>query len=152
MAAIPRALYAHIEKKLHEQPFEAVADAAQALITRREEAIGVKSPGSEPIGGHSGGVSNRVQDGVLRVIAAEETLDAANRWAMVLSRLGEIFEGKPEAEIAHALYVQKMTAQEVARSRNVDRQTVRRLKDNYVIRAALLAAEYGLVRMDEYRE
>ena len=94
MATIPRALYAYIEKKLHEQPYEAVAGAAMQLIERREEALCIKSPGSEPSGGHSGGVSNRVQDGVLRVIAAEESLDCANRWALVLTRLGEIFDGK----------------------------------------------------------
>lgn len=152
MAAIPRALYAYIEKKLHEQPYEAVAGAAMQLIERREEALCIKSPGSEPSGGHSGGVSNRVQDGVLRVIAAEESLDCANRWALVLTKLNEIFEGKQEKELAELLYVQKMTAQEIAARWGVDRQTVRRLKDNYVIHAALLAAEHGLVRISEYRE
>lgn len=149
---IPRALYAYIEKKLHEQPYEAVAGAAMQLIERREEALCIKSPGSEPSGGHSGGVSNRVQDGVLRVIAAEEALGCANRWALVLTRLGEIFEGKQEKELAELLYVQKLTAQEIATRWGVDRQTVRRLKDNYVIHATLLAAEHGLVRMSEYRE
>lgn len=152
MAAIPRALYAYIEKKLHEQPYEAVAGAAMQLIERREEALCIKSPGSEPSGGHSGGVSNRVQDVVLRVIAAEESLDCANRWALVLTKLGEIFEGKQEKELAELLYVQKLTAQEIAARWGVDRQTVRRLKDNYVIHAALLAAEHGLVRISEYRE
>lgn len=152
MATIPRALYAYIEKKLHEQPYEAVAGAAQQLIERREEALCIKSPGSEPSVGHSGGVSNRVQDGVLRVIAAEESLDCANRWALVLTRLGEIFDGRQEKELAELLYVQKLTAQEIAKRWGVDRQTVRRLKDNYVIHAALLAAEHGLVRMSEYRE
>ena len=152
MAAIPRALYAYIEKKLHEQPYEAVAGAAMQLIERREEALCIKSPGSEPSGGHSGGVSNRVQDGVLRVIAAEESLDCANRWALVLTKLNEIFEGKQEKELAELLYVQKLTAQEIAARWGVDRQTVRRLKDNYVIHAALLAAEHGLVRISEYRE
>jgi hypothetical protein len=86
------------------------------------------------------------------VIAAEETLDCANRWALVLTRLGEIFDGKQEKELAELLYVQKLTAQEIAKRWGVDRQTVRRLKDNYVIHAALLAAENGLVRMSEYRE
>lgn len=152
MAAIPRALYAYIEKKLHEQPYEAVAGAAMQLIERREEALCIKSPGSETSGGHSGGVSNRVQDGVLRVIAAEESLDCANRWALVLTKLNEIFEGKQEKELAELLYVQKLTAQEIAARWGVDRQTVRRLKDNYVIHAALLAAEHGLVRISEYRE
>lgn len=152
MAAIPRTLYAYIEKKLYDQPYQAVSEAAEALISRREEAFGVKSPSGEQSGGHSSGVSNRVQDGVLRVIAAEETLETANRWAFVYMRLGEIFDGTDEGEVARMLYAQKMTAQEIARNRGVDRQTVRRLRDSYVIRAALLAAEHGLVRMSDYRE
>lgn len=152
MAAIPRNLYAYIEKKLYEQPYEAVSAAAEELIERREEAMGVKSPGSEPSGGRSGGVSNRVQDGVLRVIAAEENLYTANRWALVVMRLGEIFGGTETAEIAELFYVQKMTEADIARSRCVSRQTIRNRRDEYVIRAALLAAEHGLVRMSEYRE
>ena len=82
MAVIPRKLYAYIEKKLFEQPYAAVSEAAEALIERKEQAYGVKSPGGEGGSGKSSGVSNRVQDGVLRVIAAEEDLDAANRWAL----------------------------------------------------------------------
>lgn len=152
MAAIPRNLYAYIEKKLYEQPYEAVGAAAEALIERREEALGVKSPGSEPGGVRSGGVSNRVQDGVLRVIAAEENLHTANRWALVVTRLGEIFSGTETAEIAELFYVQKMTEADIARSRRVSRQTIRSKRDEYVIRAALLAAEHGLVRMSEYKE
>lgn len=152
MAAIPRNLYAYIEKKLYEQPYQVVSDAAEMLITAREEALGVKSPGGETSGGHGGGVSNRVQDGALRVIAAEETLLTANRWAFVHARLREIFDGTDEGDVARMLYVEMLTSQEIAKKRGVDRQTVRRLRDNYVIRAALLAAEHGLVRMSEYRE
>lgn len=158
MAAIPRKLYAFIEKKLYEQPYEAVSDAAEALITRREEAFGVKSPGSECSGGRSGGVSNRVQDGVMRVIAAEENLETANRWAFVLTRLSEIFEGTEVAEVADLFYVQKMTEADIAirisakRAQPYTRQTIRRFRDKYVIRAALLAAENGLVRMSEHED
>lgn len=152
MAAIPRNLYAYIEKKLYEQPCQVVSDAAEMLITAREEALGVKSPGGETSGGHGGSVSNRVQDGALRVIAAEENLHTANRWALVVTRLGEIFSGTETAEIAELFYVQKMTEADIARSRRVSRQTIRSKRDEYVIRAALLAAENGLVRMSEYRE
>lgn len=152
MAAIPRKLYAYIEKKLYEQPYDAVSAAAEALICRKEEALCVKSPGAGSTGGRSGGVSNRVQDGTLRIIAAEETLETANRWAAVMTRLHEIFDGKPEGEIAEMLYAQKLSAQEIALRRGVDRQTIRRMRDSYVIRAALLATEAGLVRMSEYTE
>lgn len=152
MAAIPRKLYAFIEKKLFEQPYEAVSAAAEALITRREEAVGVKSPGSECSGGRSSGISNRVQDGVMRVMAAEENLETANRWAFVLTRLSEIFQGTEVAEVALLFYAQKMTEAEIARSKGKSRQTIRRCRDEYVMRAALLAAENGLVRMSEYED
>ena len=152
MAVIPRKLYAYIEKKLYEQPYEAVCAATEKLIECKAEASGVKSPGTDRAGGRSGGVSNRVQDGALRVIAAEETLETANRWAYVLSRLSAIFEGKPEAEIAEMMYGQKLSMRDIAYMRNVDRQTIRRLRDSYVACAALLAAENGLVRMSDYEE
>ena len=152
MAAIPRKLYAFIEKKLFEQPYEAVREAAEVLITRKEQATGVKSPGSEYSRGRSVGISNRVQDGVMRVMAAEENLEAANRWAFVLTRLSEIFEGTETAEVAELFYAQKMAEAEIARSKSKSRQTIRRCRDEYVMRAALLAAENGLVRMSEYED
>ena len=152
MAVIPRKLYAYIEKKLFEQPYAAVSEAAEALIERKEQAYGVKSPGGEGGSGKSSGVSNRVQDGVLRVIAAEEDLDAANRWALVVTRLGEIFEGTETAKVAELFYAQKLTEAEIARSKGISRQTIRNRRDEYVIRAALLAAEHKLIRMSEYSE
>ena len=152
MAVIPRKLYAFIEKKLFEQPYEAARAAAEALIERREQALCVKSPGSENSGGKTNAVSNRVQDGVLRVIAAEEDLSTASRWACVLTRLGEIFEGTKVAEVAALYYGEKMTEAEIARSKNISRQTVRGRRDEYVVRAALLAAEGSLVRLSEYEE
>ena len=150
MAVIPRRLYAYIEKKLFEQPYAAVSEAAEALIERREQAFGVKSPGGEGGSGKSSGVVSRVEDGVLRVIAAEENLDTANRWAFVIARLGEIFEGTETAEVAQLYYAQKLTEAEIARSKRLTRQTIRSRRDEYVIRAALLAAEKGLVKMREY--
>lgn len=152
MAAIPRKLYAFIEKKLFEQPYEAVSAAAETLIERREQALCVKSPGSEGGGGKSNAVSNRVQDGVLRVIAAEEDLSTASRWACVLTRLSEIFEGTEVAEVAALYYGEQLTEAEIARSKGISRQTIRNRRDEYVIRAALLAAEAGLVRLSEHDE
>ena len=151
MAAIPRALYAYIEKKLYEQPHRAVCDAAEALIERKEQATGVKSPDVGG-GGRSGGVSNRVQDGVMRMIEAERELETATLWASVFTRLDEIFEDRPERDVARMLYREKLPLREIACRRGVDRQTVVRLRDGYVIRAALLAAERGLIRMSEYAE
>ena len=152
MAAIPRKLYAMIEKRLFEQPYEAVSAAAEALIERREQAYGVKSPDGESGGGKSGGVSDRVQSGVLRMIAAEEELFTANRWAMVITRLSEIFEGTQTLEVAELFYAQKRTEADIARSKGLSRQTIRNRRDEYVTRAALLAAENGLIRLSEYDE
>lgn len=152
MAAIPRKLYAFIEKKLFEAPYAAVSEAAEALIERREEALCVKSPGSEGGGGKTNAVSNRVQDGVLRVIAAEENLHTASKWAYVLARLDEIFGGTDVAEVAKLYYGEKLPEAEIARSKGISRQTIRNRRDEYVTRAALLAAENGLVRLSEYDE
>lgn len=89
-------------------------------------------------------------DGATKVIEAEERLSAAIRWSMVYARLDELFDGTPEGEVAAALYRDKLTAARIAEQRYVDRQTVRRLRDTYVVHAALLAAELGLVRMSQF--
>ena len=149
--AIPRSLYAHIEKRLHTRDYGEIAKAAQAVMNSRGDALSLKSPSLEG-GGKGGTTSDRVQNGVERMIAAEEQLSRAMRWQVVYARLDEAFAGTPEGEVAQLLYRDKVTSQQIAQLRQCDRQTIRRLRDNYVTHAALLAAEQGLIRMREFSE
>lgn len=148
---IPRRLYAHIERRLHERDYAEVAKACQSVISSRGDAMNLKSP-SLNSGGHSGAISDRVQDGVERVMAAEERLSRALRWQAVFARLDEAFDGTEEALIAQMIYRDKVQVQQIARLLNRDRQTITRYRDNYVTHAALLAAEAGLIRMREFSQ
>lgn len=146
---IPRSLYAHIEKRLHARDYAEIAKASRELMNSREDALNLKSPTLSGAGG-KGGVSDRVGDGVERMIEAEERLGRALRWQAVYARLDEAFDGTAEGEVAQMLYRDKVTSQQISALRGCDRQTVRRLRDTYVTHAALLAAEQGLIRMREY--
>lgn len=148
---IPRRLYAHIELRLHERDYTEVAKACQCVISSRGDAMNLKSPSLNG-GGHSGAISDRVQDGVERVMAAEERLSRALRWQAVFARLDEAFAGTEEALIAQMIYRDKVQVQQIARLLNRDRQTITRYRDNYVTHAALLAAEAGLIRMREFSQ
>lgn len=149
---IPRNLYAHIEKRLHARNYAEVAKAAQDVISSRSDAASLRSPSLDRAGGKGGTVSNRVQDGVMRLTEAEERLSRAIRWQAVYARLDEAFAGMPENEVAQMIYRDKVQIQQIARLIGRDRQTVTRYRDTYVTHAALLAAEQGLIRMREFSE
>lgn len=148
---IPRSLYAHIERQLHNRDYASVAQASRDVIDLRGDAVSLKSP-SLSAGGKSSMPGDRVQENVTRVIEAEERLSRAIRWQLVFLKLDEAFEGMPEGEVAQLLYRDKATSQQIANLRRCDRQTVRRLRDTYVTHAALLAAEAGLIRMRQYMD
>lgn len=148
---IPRSLYAHIERQLHNRDYASVAQASRDVIDLRGDAVSIKSPALST-GGKSSTPGDRVQENVTRVIEAEERLSRAIRWQLVFLKLDEAFEGMPEGEVAQMLYRDKATSQQIANLRRCDRQTVRRLRDTYVTHAALLAAEAGLIRMRQYMD
>lgn len=150
MQGIPRALYARIERELHAQPIRAAMDAEEALRQRMEDAHGLKSPALDGAGGKPGGPSDRVQDGALGVLEAERALDVRRRWADVAICLHEAFAGSQTEKVARLLYTDGVRAGEIAVILGVDRQTVKRRRNEYVTRAALLAAERGLIRMSDY--
>lgn len=152
MQGIPRALYARIERELHAQPIRAAIAAEEALRQRMEDAHGLKSPALDGAGGKPGGTSNRVQDGALRVIEAERMLETRRKWADVAAQLDEAFAGTKTGEVARLMYTDGRRASEIAGLLGVDRQTVKKRRDEYVTRAALLAAERGLIRMSDYAE
>lgn len=150
MQGIPRALYTRIERELNAQPIRAAMAAEEALRQRMEDAHGLKSPALDGAGGKPGGPSNRVQDGALSVLDAERMLEVRRKWADVEMRLDKAFSGTETQEVARLLYTEGKRASEIAAMLGMDRQTVKRRRDEYVTRAALLAAERGLIRMSDY--
>ena len=125
---IPRRLYAHIERRLYERDYAEVAKASLSAACSREDALSLKSP-SLDVKGRGGQVSDRVQQGVERVIEAEERLSRAIRWQMVYARLDEAFAGSAEGEVAQMIYRDKVTSQQIANLRGCAQQTIRRMRD-----------------------
>ena len=152
MSVIPRKLYAYIERWLYADAYDEVCSAAQHAIDMRLDATSLPSPGQGRNGGGRSGVSDRVQSGVERLILAEDDLQTAIKWARIRVRLGEIFAGTREGDVARAIYTDGMSSQDVAKALGVDRQTIRRCRDTYVGHAALLAAEAGLIRLSDHIE
>lgn len=151
MIGIPRPLYARIERELHAQPIRAAQDAQARLNVLREDVTRLKSPALDGAG-LSGGISDRVQQAALRVIEAERMVETREKWADVVRQLDAAFAGTKTMEVAHLLYTDGKRASEISKMLGVDRQTVNRRRDEYVTRAALLAAERGLIRMSDYTE
>ena len=162
MAVIPRQVYDDCEQKLYQRA-DLVNSASEKLMFARSIAYSMRStmpepltpelakrPGVNPNGIHgSGGSGDQTQRAAFAIIQAEAELCTALKWAEVFSRLDEIFAGKPEAEIAEEIYTNHKQQKAVAEALHYDRQSIRRMRDCYVCHCALLAAEKGLITMQE---
>lgn len=158
MAVIPREVYDACEEKLYRRA-DLVAKASERLMFARSQAYSVshsvpdalppkamKNRGVNPNAIRAkGSKGDQVERAAFAIIQAEADLCTALKWAEVFSRLDEIFAGKPEAEIAEAIYQQGQQQKTVAAAMHYDRQSVRRMRDSYVCHCALLAAERGLI-------
>lgn len=162
MAVIPREIYDACEEKLYQRA-QLVNKASERLMYARSKAYAygssmpaplspeiAKRPGVNPNAIHgSGGACDQVERSAFAIIQAEAELCTALKWAEVFSRLDEIFAGKPEAEIADAIYTKHKQQKDVAEAMHYDRQSVRRFRDTYVCHCALLAAQKGLITIQE---
>lgn len=165
MAVIPRQVYDDCERALYRRT-DLVSSASERLMIARSRAYAVgstmpaalspdlaKLPGINPNAIHgSSGKGDQVERAAFAIIQAEANLCKALKWAEVFSRLDEIFKGKPEAEIAEAIYTKHIQQKTVAEAMHYDRQSIRRLRDSYVCHCALLAAEKGLITIQEDNE
>ena len=165
MAVIPRPVYDECERMLYQREVT-VKKASEKLMFARMKAYTVKSPmpdplppeqcrlpGINPNGIHgSGGNTDPTMNAAFAILQAEAELCTALKWAEVFSKLDEIFQGKPEAEVADAIYTKHRQQKDVAEALHYDRQSIRRLRDSYVCHCALLAAEKGLIKIQEVCE
>lgn len=86
---------------------------------------------------------------VLRVIEAENALAEAVAWDGVAARAFEIYPpDTPEGEIAQIIYTEHKSQADACAMLSIDRQTARRRKDAFVLAAALVAADRGLIRRE----
>lgn len=162
MAVIPRQVYDECERMLYQRA-ALVQKASEKLMFARSQAYSIRSsmpeplspdlckrPGVNPNGIHgSGKNTDPTMNSAFALIQAEAELCTALKWAEIFSRLDEIFAGKPEADVADAIYTKHRQQKDVADALHYDRQSIRRLRDCYVCHCALLAAEKGLITIKE---
>lgn len=162
MAVIPRKIYNHVEEQLYHRQ-TAVSAASVRLMDARSRASLVRSQmqtnltekqirhrGVDPSTIHGSGLtSDPTADCVVAILEAEAALCTAIKWADAFSRLDEFFTGKPEADVARAIYDQHVKQCDVADALHMDRQSVRRYRDTYVCHCALIAAQLGLIKITE---
>ena len=161
MAVLPRRIYEACERALFHRN-DLVSRAAEQLNEARESAYSARSsmpeplqgaaakrPGINPNGIRGSSTGDQVERAAMNVLQAEAAYQKALRWAEVFSALEEHFKNKPEARIADAIYRRHQQQTTVAQEMSLDRQSVRRLRDSYVCMCALLAAEKGIITIQE---
>lgn len=144
MNLIPDAAYKAVEKKLRQRD-SLLKKAEEAVARARARATDISAPtGGSGSGGGSPG--SRTERGALAVIRAEKRLEKARKWDEIFRKLDDIFpEDTNEGYVAGMIYGNGLTQAELARISECSRQTVKLRQDRYVIRAAFLAAQAGLI-------
>lgn len=148
MSLIPEAVYRAVETKLRKRG-SLVRKAEEAVARARARATDISAPlGSS--GGRSGGTpGSRTERGALAVLRAERRLENALAWEKVFQKMDEIFpEDTSEGYVAGMIYGNGLSQAELARISGCSRQTVKLRQDRYIVRAAFLAAQAGLIRED----
>ena len=122
--------------------------AEEALARARAKAVNISAPSGPGSSGGKGSKSgSRTERGALAVVRAEKRLETVRRWEAVFRKMDQIFpEDTNEGFVIGMIYGNGMTQAELARMCECSRQTVKMRQDRYVIRAAFLAAQMGLIR------
>ena len=143
---IPENVYRLVEKHLRRR-WSALQRAEAALARARENATDISAP-SGTAGRQKGGKpGSRTERGALAVLRAEARLANVMKWEDVFRKVDRIYpETSNEGYVASMIYGNGMSQADLARFSGCDRQTVRLRQDRYVIRAAFLAAQAGLIR------
>lgn len=151
MRTIPEQVYLMIDEKLRLRG-RLEKRAQKALEKARESAYNLQSPkitGDRVKGGK--GSKDRTEEAALRILTAEAALETAKQWEKVFRRMDAIFpkDGSDEGIVIWYIYRKCMSQAAVCKKIGCDRQTVRVRKDRYIVRAALLAAQIGLLSEEE---
>ena len=147
MNVIPEAVYRLVEKKLRKR-WTLISKAEEAVARARAKATDISAPSGEGAGSKGGGNSgSRVERGAMMIIRAEKRLEIARKWEAVFRKVDEIYPADSnEGYVAGMIYGNGMSQADLARFSGCSRQTVKLRQDRYVIRAAFLAAQAGLIR------
>ncbi len=151
MNLIPEAVYEAVEKKLRQRD-SMTRKAEEAVARAKARATDISAPSGTGGGGRGGMPGSRTERGALAVLRAEKKLERARAWENVFRKIDEIYPADTnEGFVARMIYGNGLSQAELARIGRCSRQTVKLRQDRYVIRAAFLAAQAGLIR-EEVKE
>ena len=146
MSLIPDAVYQIVEKKLRQRE-KLLQRAEEALARARARATDISAPTGAGGGSKGGMPGSRTERGALSVIRAEKQLERARAWENVWKKMDRIYpDDTNEGYVAGMIYGNGLSQAELARISGCSRQTVKLRQDRYIIRAAFLAAQAGLIR------
>ena len=146
MSLIPDTVYAIVEKKLRQRE-KLLQRAEEAVARARARATDISAPMGAGGGGRGGTPGNRTERGALAVIRAEKRLEKAMAWEAVWKQMDRIYpQDTNEGYVASMIYGNGLSQAELARISGCSRQTVKLRQDRFIIRAAFLAAQAGLIR------
>lgn len=148
---IPRDTYRQVESMLHRRA-ELLGAAQKALRDAQDRAYYPTAPAPDTDHVRTSPAGDRLERAALAVIEAERRVQAAHAWGKVFVLLDRDFYGTKEGEAAEMMYIRHYSQAKVAGQLHVNRQTARRLRDKYVVRAALYASEAGLISITKEAE
>lgn len=148
MALIPQEVYALVERKRRSR-WVMIPRAEMALHEAQARAVNIAAPATDAVTIH-GSDKDKMTSKVAAILRAEERLEHARKWEEVFRLMDRVFpfDGSPEGIVAGYMYDNGMTQKEAARACKCSRDAIRRLRDNWVCHAALIAAGEGLIKIE----
>ena len=142
---IPGNVYRHVEHHIRHRN-TVLRRALLALAQAEGDAGAIRSPGAESVGGGNGS-SDRVCSAAIRIAEARTRVTRAQTWLKIYRQTMDAFAGTDAGRAVRHLFDKGISQAEAARILSCDRQTIRRYKDDFIIRAAFLAVGCGLIKM-----
>lgn len=156
MAIIPRRIYAICEEQLRAR-LGLVLAAQERLELARARAYAVHAAAPDSGGSHGSGQGDALERKAIGVTEAEDELREALKWDDVFHRLDRAYpRSTREGTVAAYLYGwatgEPVPQERVCQLMHRSRQSVRQVRDTYVAYCALLAAEAGLLNINDQED
>lgn len=149
MAMIPTAIYEEIEHRLKTRDV-AISSINEELMLARAKAYDISAPISGTGGGKTHNNKSRVERAAIELDRIERKYQTALKWDAVFKRLDILFPDDSNVGfVASLMYGNGMSQEDVCRACGTSRQTVRRIRDKYIIHAALIAASFNLIEVKD---
>ena len=146
---IPEAIYATCEKWMRGRHGLIVAYEEQ-LREARARAESAAAPPPDLAGVHAPQPSSALERRALSVLEAEDRLRDALLWDDAVERLRRLYPPDTrEGRVLEYVYIEGHSQKFVCNVMHRERKAIRRMRDTLVISCALLAAEAGLVRLED---